>query len=145
MAWHLPVQCYWFAANTTLVGERANKNSLQPWSRSPDSLQQPRPRPRAAIKRAREATCSGRVGLNTEGTFLVKITCRLERKSLPLQYFPLQKWCAISKIQCHFRKRLVVFLFQRFCVLCFEICIPSLFSPSLLWSAIYKTKQALNL
>ena len=28
------------------------------------------------------------------------------------------------------------FLVQRFCVLCFEICTPSLFSPSLLWSAI---------
>ena len=37
------------------------------------------------------------------------------------------------------------FLGQIFCVLCFEICIPSLFSPSPLCSANFKTKHALNL
>ena len=36
------------------------------------------------------------------------------------------------------------FLGQRFCVLYFEICIPSLFSPSPLWSANFKTKHAQN-
>ena len=37
------------------------------------------------------------------------------------------------------------FLGQRFCVLCFEICIPSLFSPSPLCGANFKIKQTLNL
>ena len=34
---------------------------------------------------------------------------------------------------------------QRFCVLFLEICTPSLFSPSPLCGAIFRTKQALNL
>ena len=37
------------------------------------------------------------------------------------------------------------FLDQKFCVACFEIYIHSLFFPSLLWSANFKTKHALNL
>ena len=37
------------------------------------------------------------------------------------------------------------FLGRRFCVLCFEICISSLFSPSPLCSAKFKTKHTLNL
>ena len=48
------------------------------------------------------------------------------------------------KVKCTYRGRSNLWC-QRFSVLCFEICTPSLFSPSPFCGANFKTKQALNL
>ena len=72
------------------------------------------------------------------GSFLHKLSlCRnLEQR---------HKICRMSTFHSHSLHHSNAGLKVRFRVLCFEISPPSLFSPSPLWSAIFKTKHAENL
>ena len=82
--------------------------------------------------------CQGRVGAANASCSLPLHAATVHKGHFVLFLYP-----------CFLLTRLLqgsrYFLGQMFCVLCLEICTPSLFSPSSLCGASFKTKQALNL